>query len=234
MKKIAVLLSNKGTGSNLQAILDAIDKGEIKNGQVVVVVSDQEDAYGLVRARSWKIATEVLDLKDFLRKGKSRGEYDETLGKLLKEKYKADLVVLAGWMLILSKNFIKYFPNRTINLHPGLLPDGAAKYIKLPSGIKIKAIRGLVTDEAVQFAIHQKYPFTGSTVHFITEKVDQGPIILRSEVEILPDDTVESLYERMKKEEHKILPKAIDLFCKDRLKVRNGKVIVKDAGTSSA
>jgi len=227
MKRIAVLLSNRGTGSNLAAILSAIDKGEIRNGKVVVVVSDKEDAYGLIRAKKRKIPTEVLDLRDFLRRGKSRLEYDEALGKLLKEKYQVDLVVLAGWMLILSRNFIKYFPNRTINLHPGLLPDGAAKYIKLSGGIKIKAIRGLVTDEAVQFAIDHGYPITGSTVHFITEKVDQGPVILRSEVKILKGDTVESLYERMKKEEHKILPESVALFCEDRLKIKSGIVIIK-------
>jgi len=227
MKRIAVLLSNRGTGSNLAAILSAIDKGEIKNGKVVVVVSDKEDAYGLIRAKKRKIQTEVLDLRDFLRRGKSRLEYDEALGKLLKEKYQVDLVVLAGWMLILSRNFIKYFPNRTINLHPGLLPDGAAKYIKLSGGIKIKAIRGLVTDEAVQFAIDHGYPITGSTVHFITEKVDQGPVILRSKVKILKGDTVESLYERMKKEEHKVLPESVALFCEGRLKVKRGRVIIK-------
>lgn len=226
MKRIAVLLSNKGTGSNLAAILSAINKREIKNGKVVVVVSDKEDAYGLIRAKKRRIPTEVLDLQDFLRSGKSRLEYNETLGKLLKEKYKVDLVVLAGWMLILSRSFIKYFPNRTINLHPGLLPDGATKYIKLSGGIKIKAIRGLVTDEAVQFAIDQGYPMTGSTVHFITKKVDQGPVVLRSEVKILPGDTVESLYERMKKEEHKILPKAINLFCNNKLRIKKEKVII--------
>lgn len=231
MKRIAVLLSNKGSGSNLEAIFVAIDQGRIKNGKVVVVVSDKENAYGLIRAQKRNIKTEVMDLRDFIKKGKSRLFYDEALGKLLKEKYKPDLIVLAGWMLILSKNFIKYFPKQTINLHPGLLPDGAAKYIKLPSGLKIKAIRGLVTDQAVQYAIDQGYPVTGSTVHFITQKVDCGPVILRSEVKISPDDTVTSLYERMKKEEHKILPKAIGLFCEDKLKIKSGKVMIKDART---
>lgn len=225
-KRIAVLLSNKGTGSNLAAILDAIDKGKIRNGKVVVVVSDKKDAYGLTRARKRNIPAIVMDLGDYLRNGKSRLEYDEALGKLLKEKYKVDLVVLAGWMLILSKNYLKYFTDRTINLHPGLLPDGHSDYIKLSNGTKIKAIRGLVTDAAVQFAIDCHYPVTGSTVHFITEKVDCGPVIIRSEVEILPNDTVDSLYERMKKEEHKILPRAIALFCEDRLRIRKRKVIV--------
>lgn len=226
MKRIAVLLSNRGTGSNLQAILDAIDKGQIRNGKVVVVVSDKKDAYGLVRAKEREIPTEVLDLREFVKSGKTRLEYDDVLGRMLKEKYKVDLVVLAGWMLILSKNFIKYFPNKTINLHPGLLPDGCDDFIMLSNRIKIKAIRGLVTDTAVQYAIDHKFPCTGSTVHFITEIVDQGPVIIRSEVKILPNDTVESVYERMKKEEHRILPKAIALFCADRLRVQKEKVII--------
>lgn len=226
MKRIAVLISNKGTGSNLNAILKAIDVGKIKNGKIVVVVSNKKDAHGLVRAKKHKIPTEILDLKDFINRGKSRIEYDEILGKLLKNKYKADLVVLAGWLLILSDNFIKYFPHKVINLHPGLLPDGSEDFIKLSDGTKIKAIRGLHTEAAVQYALDQGYKATGSTVHFITTKVDNGPVILRSEVKINSSDNIGSLYERMKKEEHKILPKAIGLFCDDRLKIKKEKVYI--------
>lgn len=204
MKRIAVLLSNRGTGGNLAAILKAIEKNKIRNGKIVVVVSDKSDAYGLVRAEEKNIPTEVLNLQDFIKAGKTRRQYDNMLGSLLKDKYNPDLIVLAGWMLILSNEFIKYFPSRIINLHPGLLPD--------------ETTRGLHTDDAVQYAIDHHFPVTGSTVHFITEKVDEGPIILRSEVKVLPDDSVESLYERMKKEEHKILSKAIDLICNDKLK----------------
>lgn len=206
IKRIAVFISDKGTGSNLQAIIDAVYKRTIRKGKIVAVVSNKKDAYGLVRARKYNIPAEVLDLKDFVKKGKTRAEYDEELGRLIKKKYKPDLVVLAGWMLILSANFIKYFPGRIINLHPGLLPD--------------KRTRGLHTDAAVGYAIEYKFPYTGSTVHFITEKVDEGPIILKSKVKILPNDTVESLYKRMKEEEHKILPKAIALFCDSRVKVK--------------
>ncbi|MBI2612188.1 phosphoribosylglycinamide formyltransferase [Candidatus Gottesmanbacteria bacterium] len=196
IKRLAVLISNKGTGSNLEAILQAIEKGKIRNGKVVVVISDRKDAYGLIRAKKRGIPAVFFPLKE-----KNRLQYDEELGKMLKNKYKVDLVVLAGWMLILSQNFIKYFPNRTINLHPGLLPD--------------KGTRGLHTNAAVQYAIDHKYLVTGSTVHFITPKVDDGRVILRSEVKIKKGDTVESLYERMKKEEHKILPKAINFLCQN-------------------
>lgn len=204
MKRIAILLSNKGTGSNLAAILSAIETGKIKNGKVVVVVSNKEDAFGLVRAKRKGIPTLIFDLKKFLSRGKSRQDYDEVLGRILKFEHKVDLVVLAGWLLILSNNFIKYFPKSVINLHPGLLPD--------------EATRGLHTNDAVQFALDHHFPLSGSTVHFITEKVDEGQVIVRSEVKIHPNDTVESLYERMKKEEHKILPHAIDLFCNGKLK----------------
>lgn len=228
MYRIAILISNKGTGSNLAAIISAIEKKEISNGKIVVVVSNKQDAYGLIRAEKKNIPTEVLDLADFKEKGKTRSDYDDALGKLLNGKYKPDLVVLAGWMLILSENFIKYFPNRIINLHPGLLPDGSEKFITLSSGKKVEAIRGLHTDAAVAYALEHNFPITGSTVHFITPKVDEGPVILRSEVKILPGDSVESLYERMKKEEHKILPKAITLYCNDRLIIRNGKVIITE------
>ncbi len=199
MKRIAVLISNKGTGSNLEAIIKAIQYGKIKKGKVVVVVSNKKDAYGLIRAKKRNIPALVLDLKDYIKNGKTRTEYDNELGKILKGKYKVDLVVLAGWMLILSDKFIKYFPQKIINLHPGLLPE----------------TKGLYTDNAVQFAIDHHFPATGSTVHFITDKVDEGTVIVRSEVKIQPNDSVESLYGRMKKEEHKILPYAVNLICQD-------------------
>lgn len=226
MKRIAVLISNKGTGSNLQAIIDAINKKVIKNGRIVAVVSNKSDAYGLTRAQKEKIPTEIYDLKDYLKKGRTRVEFDQILAQMLKDKYRVDLVVLAGWVLILSDRFINYFPQKIINLHPGLLPNAGESKIRLKDGTKIGTIRGLHTDAAVQYAIDHKFPATGSTVHFITPKVDDGPVILRSEVKILPGDTVNVLYERMKKEEHKILPKAVAYYCSDRLRIKNGKVII--------
>lgn len=226
MKRIAVLISNKGTGSNLGAILEAIKKGLIRNAKVVVVVSDKKDAHGLKRAQKRNISVEVLDLKEHISKGSTRSNYNKTLGKLLKDKYSPDLIVLAGWMLILSKEFIDYFPNKIINLHPGLLPD-SGEYITLASGSNIKAIRGLHTNAAVKYAIDHNYPTTGSTVHFITPIVDEGPVILRGEVDIKKGDTVESLYKRIKTVEHKILPQAIELICNDKLKISNGKVLTK-------
>lgn len=214
LKRLAVLLSNKGTGSNLEAILSAIDTGSIRNAEVVVVVSDKPDAYGLVRASKRGIPTRVFNLKEYLSLGKTRLEYDEALGKILKKHYAPDLVVLAGWMLILSEKFLRYFPDRVINLHPGLLPDPGQGSITLSTGAVIPAIRGLHTNAAVQYAIDHHFSVTGSTVHFVTSKVDEGAVILRGEVPILPEDTVETLYPRIKEVEHEILPKAIRIMCK--------------------
>ena len=116
-----------------------------------------------------------------------------------------------------------------MNLHPGLLPEGSKDSVLLSDGTKIPAIRGMHTKTAVQFAIEQGFSATGSTVHFITEKVDEGPVVARSEVKILPGDSVESLYKRMKKEEHKILPYAVNLFCNDKLVINNNKVSISNS-----
>ncbi len=226
VKKIAVLISDKGTGSNLAAILQAIDEGKIKNAKVSVVVSDKKMAQGLRHACKRKIPTEIISLKEYLNQGKTRQIYDHELGLLLKKKYQIDLVILAGWMLILGKEFLKYFEGRVINLHPGLLPDGENDELTLSNGTKIKAIRGLHTNAAVQFALDHDYPVTGSTVHFVTPIVDQGPVIIRSEIEIKKKDNVETLYQRMKKAEYKILPEAINLICTGKIKLLNRKVVI--------
>jgi phosphoribosylglycinamide formyltransferase 1 len=227
-KRIAVLLSNKGTGSNLDAILSAIDCNKIKNGKVVLVVSDKKDAQGLQKARDRNIETFVSDLREYKVSGKSRHEYDKYLGGVLKNKYRIDLVVLAGWMLILSDEFIKYFPDKIINLHPSLLPEMDEEYICFDGGLKLKPIRGEHTNGAVDQAIKNGYPYTGSTVHFITPIVDHGPVIIRSKVKIKPNDTIEFLYKRMKDEEHKILPQAIEWFCEDKLTItKKGRVNIR-------
>lgn len=227
MKRIAVLISNKGTGTNLAAIIDSIKRKKIKNAVISVVVSNKADALGLKIAIQNKIPIEIVDYQQYKQKKKSREIYDRDLGKLLSKKYRIDLVVLAGWMLVFSQKFINYFPNKIINLHPGMLPDGHENYIQLSSGEKVEVIRGLHTRDAVLYAINHKFPATGSTVHFITEKVDDGPVILRGEVVILPADTVDTLYERMKEKEHDILPEAIRLFCEDKLINKSDKVMIK-------
>lgn len=223
-KRIAVLISNKGTGSNLAAIIDAVKIGEIPNAQIIVVVSNKADAQGLMHANKNKIPTEILDLSSYKTIHKSREDYNRDLARILIKKYDPDLIVLAGWMIILSETFIQNFTNKIINLHPGLLPDGKDSYVYLSNGAKIKAIRGLHTDMAVKYALDHHYPASGSTVHFITAKVDEGPVIIRGEVPILPKDTVATLYSRMKIKEHEILPLAVKLFCEGKLHIKKGKI----------
>jgi phosphoribosylglycinamide formyltransferase 1 len=228
-KNIAILISNKGTGSNLAAIIKAIEDKKINYAKIAVVLANKADSLGLNIAKDKGIPIEIADLAEYRKKGKTRLEYDNYLGELLKKKYEIDLVVLAGWMLILSKEFIRYFPNKIINLHPALLPDIGEDCFACQDGTKIYPVRGKHTDSAVSEAIKNRYPVFGSTVHFITPVVDEGPVILRSSVKVKANDTVETLYERMKKEEHKVLPEAVSYFTEDRLEInKSGKVKIKN------
>lgn len=226
MKKIAVMLSNKGSGSNLGVLIDWIKEGKIK-GEIVVVVSDKRDAYGLVRARNNRISGIIRPFTKFKDK-KARSIYAERLAKELKNKYKADLVVLAGWMLILPTAFLKYFPNAVINLHPGLIPDKLGGKLKLSDGSLAKAFEGEMADGAIEAALKSGIKISGSSTHFVTKVVDWGPVIMRAEEKIKKTDTVDKYYERLKKKEHTILPLSVKLFCENKLKVRNNQVYIKD------
>lgn len=225
-KNIAVLISNKGTGSNLQAIIDYCRAEKIK-GKVIVVVSDKADAYGLVRAKKYKIPTVVRPFRKFKDK-KARSTYGEKLAKELKEKYQADLVVLAGWMIILPPSFLKCFPWATINLHPGLIPDKKGEKLKLSDGTFAKLFKGKMAEGAIKAALNSGVTISGSTVHFVTPEVDWGPVIMRVEEKIRPNDTVDSYYARLKKREHLILPLSVKLFCEDKSKVENDLVEILD------
>jgi phosphoribosylglycinamide formyltransferase 1 len=226
MKKIAVMLSNKGSGSNLQVLIDWIKEGKIK-GEIVVVVSDKADAYGLKRAGKNSIAGLV---KPFVRlkNKKARSIYGERLGKRLKQDFKVDLVVLAGWMLILPPSFLKYFPLAVINLHPGLIPDKLGGKLKLSDGSVAKAFEGKIAEGAIQAALKSGITISGSTVHFVTKVVDWGPVIIRAEERIKKNDTIDSFYQRLKKKEHLILPQSVKLFCEGKLKVKDNKVFILD------
>lgn len=226
MKRIAVLLSNKGTGSNLQAIIDYYKDGKIK-GKIVVVVSDKADAYGLVRAGKNKISTIVRPFTKFKDK-KARSLWAEKLAKELKEKYQTDLILLAGWMIILPPSFIKYFPYQVINLHPGLIPDKKGGKLRLSDGSFAKSFEGEMTVGAIQTAIRSGITISGSTTHFVTEEVDWGPVIMRAEEKIRRNDSVDSYYGRLKKKEHIILPLSVKLFCEDKLRVKNNLVKILD------
>jgi len=196
---IGVLIS--GTGTNLQAIIDAIESGKL-DAKIEVVLSNKADAYGLVRARNHQIPTEVLNHKNF----SSRETYDEALVALLGGRG-VELVVLAGFMRLLSPVFVKAYSNRIMNIHPALLP----------------AFPGL---NVQQKAVEHGARFSGCTVHFVNEECDQGPIIIQAVVPVLPDDTAETLAARILEQEHRIYPRAIQLFAERRLKIIGRRVLV--------
>ncbi len=200
MINIGVLVSGRGT--NLQAIIEAIEEGKIA-GEIKVVISDNPDAYALKRAQQYHIDTRYIDFKEF----KNREDYDKEIIKILKEK-KIDLVVLAGYMRILSPYFIRTYKNKIINIHPALLPSFPGLHAQrqtLEYGAKV----------------------SGCTVHFVDEGVDSGPIILQKAVEVSDDDTEESLAEKILKEEHQIYPRAIQLFSESRLMIKGRRVFIK-------
>ena len=197
---LGVLIS--GSGTNLQAIIDAIEEKRLE-AAIRVVISDRQDAFGLVRARNHNIPTEVLEHKKF----PTREAYDQALIDILRARG-VELVILAGFMRLLSPLFVKSFSNRTMNIHPSLLPAFPGL-----SGQKQAA------DHGVRFA--------GCTVHFVNEECDQGPIIIQAVVPAFPDDTEESLSARILKQEHRIYPRAIQLYSEGRLRVAGRKVFVE-------
>lgn len=197
---IAVLCS--GSGTNLQAIIDKVVSGYI-NAKIALVLSDKKDAFALERAKKAGIETVVLDPKDY----KTREEFDKEVIRNLKKR-NVELVVLAGFMRLLSPYFIAEYKNRIMNVHPALLPS-----FKGSHGIKDALDHGVKV--------------TGVTVHFVDEHLDNGPIILQRCVEIKSGDTEESLLERVHKEEHKIYPEAVKLFAEGRLKIEGRRVVIK-------
>lgn len=207
MLKVAVLVS--GGGTNLQAILDSIENGVITNAEVSLVVSNKRGAYALERAASKKIPSAVLVPKEFA----SREAFGEELIHLLDET-EIDLVVLAGYLVILPENFVRHFYGRMINIHPSLIPShcGAGYY-------------GLKVHESV---LARGNKVTGATVHFVDEGTDSGPIILQKAVEVSEDDTPETLQKRvMEQAEWKILPQAIDMIANDKIKIEGNIVKTK-------
>lgn len=198
MFKIAVLAS--GGGSNLGAILNSIDKGEI-NVSVEAVITDKAGVYAIERAKERKIKHYVFDKKIY---GK---EISQKIYELLKDK--VDLIVLAGYLSILHGDILREFRDRIINIHPSLIPSfsGPGMY-----GIKVH-----------EAAIRKGVKFSGCTVHFVNEEVDGGEILLQAVVPVLPGDDAKALQERVLKEEHKLLPYAVKLISEGKVKIENGK-----------
>jgi phosphoribosylglycinamide formyltransferase-1 len=197
--RIAVLVS--GNGSNLQALIDAIEHNQLPGIEIAVVISNHPDAYGLQRALKHHRPTIYIP---WTRKAQQQDAEAKILQIL--QIFEVDLIVLAGWLRIFSPSFILQFPHRIINLHPALLPDNGADTYITNDGLAIPALRGI---HAVKEAIEIKLPITGSTVHYVIPEVDAGPVIARVEITITPDDTEEILHERIKKQEHHLIVEAI-------------------------
>ncbi|MCL5885093.1 MAG: phosphoribosylglycinamide formyltransferase [Deltaproteobacteria bacterium] len=197
---IAVLIS--GSGSNLQAIIDSSEKGEIP-GRVGIVISNKADAYGLVRAKKHGIPTEVINHRDF----PTREEFDNRLVEILR-KSGAELVCLAGFMRVLTPVFVRAFSNRILNIHPALLPSFPGTH-------------------GPKQALDHGVRFSGCTVHFLDEGVDTGPIVVQAVVPVYDDDTEETLAARILVQEHKIYPMAIRLFFQGKLKIVGRRVRVE-------
>ncbi len=195
---IGVLVS--GNGTNFQAIADALEAGRIENGRITCLISNKSDAFALERAHRHNIPAIVLDHKGY----PNRTAYDQALVALLKE-HGVQLVVLAGFMRLLSPAMVEAFPHAIMNIHPALLP----------------AFPGL---DAQQQALEYGVRYTGCTVHFVDTGTDTGPIIQQAVVPILADDTVETLSQRIHGEEHRIYPEAVRLFCAGRLRVEGRRV----------
>ncbi len=208
MLNIAVLVS--GGGTNLQALIDAEKSGELGGGAIKLVISSREGVFALERAKRAGISSVVLPRRDF----PSQAEYDAALLKLLHGS-NIELIVLAGFMTIISETVIHRYENKIINVHPALIPSfcGAGYY-------------GLKVHEEV---LRRGVKVTGATVHFVNEVCDGGPIILQKAVEVFQDDTPEVLQHRvMEQAEWQLLPQAVALFCRGEIAVQNGKTKIQE------
>lgn len=204
--RVAVLVS--GGGTNLQALLDAKKEGQLPEADICTVISNRKGAYALERAHANGIEAIYLPTTRF----EERKEFHRALRDLLVER-QIDLIVLAGFLVVLGEEVIQAFPNRIINIHPSLIPSfcGAGCY-----GLKVH-----------EMALERGVKVTGATVHFVDGGTDTGPIIFQKAVEILPQDTPEILQKRvMEQAEWKLLPKAVDYFTRGRLRVEDGRVYV--------
>ena len=198
MKKLAVLISEAGTGTNLQAIIDAVENKKLR-AKIVLVASSSENAYGLQRAKKNNIFIMTVNKKDDLEK--------------ILTAYQVDLVALAGWKLIVPLSLINTFKNKVLNLHPGLIPNTMNGVVINPDKTTGIWNRGKLTDIAIQNFLDKKATYAGSTVHFLSEKFDFGKILNRCFEKILPNDTVESLYKRLKKKENQIYVETLIKLC---------------------
>ena len=203
MLNICVLVS--GGGTNLQALIDAQNNGEIKNGKITCVISSKADAYALERAKSNGISTRVIPRKEY----DDIHTYTAAVRDALLEE-KADLVVYAGFMTILDSQVVEAFKGKMMNVHPALIPSFCGK------GFYGLRVHQAVLDSGVKL--------TGATVHFVTEDCDAGPIIMQKAIDINKDDTPETLQKRVMEQcEWIMLPKSVSLFCEGRIRINGNK-----------
>jgi len=203
MKKIAVLIS--GSGSNLEAIISACNLDNI-NGEIICVISNNQDAYGLKRAHKYNLKTKVIRHEDYLK----RDDFDIALDKYL-SKLNLDLIVLAGFMRILGKDITEKYAGKMINLHPSLLP----------------LYPGLDTHKN---AILNKDKIHGISIHYVSAELDAGPLIAQGIIEVKKKENIEKLIERIHKIEHLLLPEVIAEICKENISLENGQVSYKKVG----
>ena len=199
--RLGVLVS--GRGSNLQAIIDAINQGKI-NASIEIVISDREDAYALKRAEENHIKNIFVNPKEF----ESKQEFEKEIIRLLKEN-SVELICLAGFMRVLSPDIVRAFKDRIINIHPSLLPSFPGLHVQ-------------------KKALEHGVKFSGCTVHFVDEGVDTGPVIIQAVVPIFDNDTEDSLSERILKQEHKIYPRAVQLIAEQRVTKKDRRVFIKN------
>lgn len=195
-KNVAVFVS--GSGSNLQALIDS----GIESANIAVVVCNKPGAYAIERARKYNIPVEIIDHKDY----DSREDFEKEIISRIGD-YNIDLIVLAGFMRILSPYFVRRYKHRIINLHPALLP----------------AFPGM---HSARQALEYGVKFTGCTVHFVDEGVDTGPIIKQAVVTVEDDDTEQSLLDKIHRKEHEIYPEAVRLFCENKLRIEGRRVFI--------
>lgn len=205
MRKVRTGVLVSGSGSNLQSIIDQIELGRLQ-AEIKVVISNNHGAYALDRAARHRLPTQVISHHDF----RAREDFDRKMAEALKSR-DVELVVLAGFMRVLTPFFLRLFPRQVMNIHPALLP----------------AFPGLhVQQQALEYGVK----FAGCTVHFVDEGVDTGPIIIQAVVPVRDDDTVDTLTARILREEHRIYPQALQLYAEGRLEVKGQKVVVTGGG----
>lgn len=198
MKKLAVLISNAGTGSNLQAIIGAIQEGTL-HATVAIVISDKTDAQGVERAAKHNIPARICEKK-------------ESLASVLRE-HQPDYLCLAGWRQIIPDTVLRAYSGRIVNIHPGLIPDALDGQVMNPDGTVALWNRGKFTDAAIQNFLDRNATYAGSTVHLLSDEFDFGPVLARTFEKIQPDDTIETLYARLKQKENRIYVEALQTLC---------------------